>query len=966
MHHKNSFYRTLYSLLAVALFFFMKTPAAKADALAAPRLQSPIHIDGKLDEPAWKNALVSTPFVYLETAKLDHAPAATEVRLLTDDNAVYVGIRCEEPLRAQLQDALIPRDGAVWGQDCVEVFLSPTGQKTAFYHFMVGASGTQFDNYMVENGRLEGSPYSAIWQSAVYKGADYWSAEIRIPLSAFPFTNSSQFSSTWLVNVTRERKPVAELTSWAPVYQAFNDPQKYFQVSGMPRKPAALDLQIVSGTPVVEAVNGVGGSGAITLQTNASTAAAGDYHYQIKNTKDDTVIKTGDVKILTGDHKIDLSDVPFATLGNNTFQIELQKPVGVTATGTYLTSNLVFEPLQVDLTEPFYAGCIFPDQQIKRIEGSAKVHLLPNQLRGAALLTTLSNSDGSVVSTSKSTFADDVTAEAVPFKLDVAVLLVGDYTLDVQVQKNNQTLTKTSIPIHKLAPPTTGSSVRVDRNLNLVVNGKTIFPRTWMGDQTYLVSKTLQDEMHFPPNFVNLWSIQVNADPRRLDPADSARMTQDVLPSQKVFDGLKQSYEQNRDRKDGWVYYLADEPEGSSMSLVYLKHCYDYIKKMDPYHPVQIVSHAPQNYTTVADIITPDSYIDPQIIGGKRRLGTPMEVVRQNVTQALAASDGHRAVWDMPQAFSYAGPDGGILTSENPTLAEFRCSVYDAVANGAKGIMPYLYSSHFASWDLRYGVPFVFESLERLEPMLVAPQQPMAITVEAPDNGVDVWAKDVDGKVLLIAVNILDKPVTARINSAGLKKVSQLESFREAGSKPVKNGELTLQFAPYQVHVLSSEKMDNGLRSISDVQQQIDIANANREKTGNILYGRGKEIVWSASDDYMVTRSLWTLTDGITDDLGWKDMRSKKTAAIEMAFPTFTPRFNEAKIYSSTVQDLEFYIWKAGEWQLAGQVQGHDGPVIDLHFDEVLSTVKIKIVMPKALPGYKAELNEIELYNTDK
>jgi len=205
--------------------------------------------------------------------------------------------------------------------------------------------------------------------------------------------------------------------------------------------------------------------------------------------------------------------------------------------------------------------------------------------------------------------------------------------------------------------------------------------------------------------------------------------------------------------------------------------------------------------------------------------------------------------------------------------------------------------------------------------------------------------------------------VTARINSAGLKKVSQLVSFREAGTTPVKNGELTLQFAPYQVHVLTSEKMDSGLRSISEVQQQIDTANANRKKLGNILYGRGKEIVWSASDDYMVTRSLWTLTDGITDDLGWKDVRSKTTATVEMAFPTFIPHFTEAKIYSSTVQDLDFYIWKAGEWQLAGQVKGNNEPVIDLHFDKELSTVKIKIVMPRSLPGYKAELNEIELYN---
>jgi hypothetical protein len=305
----------------------------------------------------------------------------------------------------------------------------------------------------------------------------------------------------------------------------------------------------------------------------------------------------------------------------------------------------------------------------------------------------------------------------------------------------------------------------------------------------------------------------------------------------------------------------------------------------------------------------------------------------------------------------------GRLNSDDPNFTEFRCSVYDAIANGAKGIMPFLYSLHFSSWDLRYGVDFVYESLTHLEPMLVAPKEPMHLKVLAPENGVDVWAKHVDGKVLLIAVNVLDKQVTAQISSAELQKFSHLTGYRENLSVPLQNGKFSLQFTPYQVQILTSEKMDTGLSSVSDMMQQIAIANANRKKSGNILYGRGKEIEWTASDDYMVTKSLWTLTDGITDNLGWQDVRGQKTAEIEMAFPTFTPTFNEAKIYSSTIQDLDFYIWKAGEWQLVGQVKDAKGQMIDLHFGKELSTVKIKIAMPKSLAGEKAELNEIELYD---
>lgn len=960
MLHLRNLCRVLCSLSIVATFSLAKTSTANAATLTAPRLQSPITIDGKLDETAWKKALVCTPFTYLESQQLNHPPAATEALLLVDDDAVYVGFRCAEPEMAKLKDAPMPRDSEVWGQDCVEVFLSPSGRQSSLYHFMVGASGAQFDNYLVENGTLEGPPYNGVWQSAVYKGADFWSAEIRIPLSAFPFTDSSHFSSTWLVNVARERKPVPELTSWAPVYQSFSETQKYFQVSGMPRKSAALDLQIADVRPVVQAADG---SSAIILQVSAAKAAAGNYQCQIKNAESGALIKTDTIKVLTGNNAIHLNNVHFPALGESTFQITLQNAAGQIAAWTYVTSNLAFEPLQISLTEPFYAGCIFPDQHINQITGSATIHLLPDQLRGAELLASLNDASGKTLIATKSTLDARAATTPVAFTLNIATLPLGDYTLQVQVQKNNQTLASTATSIRKLTSPS-GSSVRIDRHLNLVVNGTPIFPRTWMGDENYLNSKTAREEMHLPGPFVNLWHVQVNADPRRLDPDDKTRSTQDVTPSQKVLDGLQQTYEQNRNRKDGWVYYLADEPEGTHMSLVYLKYCYDYIKKLDPYHPVLIVSMAPQNYVSAADIVAPDSYIDPRIIDGKRRLGRSMRVAGQNIRLALLAGSGRTAVWNMPQAFNYAGPLDGRPNSDNPNFTEFRCSVYDAIANGAKGIIPFLYGLHFASWDLRYGVDFVYESLAHLEPFLVAPQEPMSLKVQELDNAVDVWAKNVDGKVLLIAVNTSDKPVSATISSGELKPYSSLVGYREDISVPVQKGALTLQFAPYQVHLLTSEKMDAGLNSVFDVLQQIATANANRQKPGNFLYGRGKEIQWTASDDYMKTSSLWTLTDGITDDLGWQDVLHKAPAEIEMAFPNnFTPRFNEAKIYSSTIQDLDFYIWKDGEWQLAGQVKDATGPVIDLHFDRELSTEKIKITMPKSLPGEKAELNEIELFD---
>src|SRR3954470_7756586 len=57
-------------------------------ALAAPRT-SPIVLDAKLDEPAWKTATPISDFTQLDPDEGKPASQRTEVRFLFDDDALY-------------------------------------------------------------------------------------------------------------------------------------------------------------------------------------------------------------------------------------------------------------------------------------------------------------------------------------------------------------------------------------------------------------------------------------------------------------------------------------------------------------------------------------------------------------------------------------------------------------------------------------------------------------------------------------------------------------------------------------------------------------------------------------------------------------------------------------------------------------------------------------------------------------
>jgi len=84
------------------------------------RATSPVTIDGRMDEPAWKTARSVGDFVFpwRESGKKEQ----TVAKMLWDDRCLYVAYRCEDALFwADHSD----RDSSVWMDDCVEVFTAP-------------------------------------------------------------------------------------------------------------------------------------------------------------------------------------------------------------------------------------------------------------------------------------------------------------------------------------------------------------------------------------------------------------------------------------------------------------------------------------------------------------------------------------------------------------------------------------------------------------------------------------------------------------------------------------------------------------------------------------------------------------------------------------------------------------------------------------------------------------------------
>ena len=82
--------------------------------LSAPVFSS-ISIDGVLDEPEWQSATVFRDFVTVEPLTGEKAKYATEVRLMTDDDGVYVGFTNYQPASVRRVNRRFPRDSRIHG-----------------------------------------------------------------------------------------------------------------------------------------------------------------------------------------------------------------------------------------------------------------------------------------------------------------------------------------------------------------------------------------------------------------------------------------------------------------------------------------------------------------------------------------------------------------------------------------------------------------------------------------------------------------------------------------------------------------------------------------------------------------------------------------------------------------------------------------------------------------------------------
>ncbi|MDA1080451.1 MAG: DUF5916 domain-containing protein [Gemmatimonadetes bacterium] len=208
---------------------------ASAPEATAVRADGPVRVDGRLDEQAWRSARVLDGFVQSEPIEGNPASERTEVRVLFDANALYVGAWLFDRDPAAIVVGETRRDASLTDADAVSIILDTYLDRQNGFVFATTPAGIEYDGQVTREGqggagaqvrqqRGAGGGFNlnwdGRWEVATSRDGEGWYAEFRIPFSTLRYGRGG--SQRWGLNVSRTIRRRNEEAFWAPVPRQFD------------------------------------------------------------------------------------------------------------------------------------------------------------------------------------------------------------------------------------------------------------------------------------------------------------------------------------------------------------------------------------------------------------------------------------------------------------------------------------------------------------------------------------------------------------------------------------------------------------------------------------------------------------------------------------------------------------------------------------------------------------------------
>jgi hypothetical protein len=201
--------------------------AQRNTASAQPTPLGP-QINGPMDPSRWHTAAILSGFT--EFGGQARAQTQTQVWVTYDAKRLYVGFQCQQAggtPRAEVTQ----RDGPVYTDDAVEVFIQPDPAKSEYLQFVGNSRGAFLD------GKGTDPTWDGPFEYRAAAGEGAWFGALSITWEALGMT-APQPGQQIGFNVCRDQMtPSHALSCWSPLVSSFHDPARFGRLALDPEAP---------------------------------------------------------------------------------------------------------------------------------------------------------------------------------------------------------------------------------------------------------------------------------------------------------------------------------------------------------------------------------------------------------------------------------------------------------------------------------------------------------------------------------------------------------------------------------------------------------------------------------------------------------------------------------------------------------------------------------------------------------
>ena len=183
----------------------------------AVRTEEPPKIDGDINDEVWSKALLVKEFLQNEPYNLEAPTIETEVRVLYDDDNLYIAYNNIDPNPDKIMARRTRRDdwmaGFEFNSDWVGFGIDSRNDDKTGYWFAVNAAEVQVDVAISGDGYggFDGT-WNAVWDSKVQFNDQGWSVEVRVPFNVFQYSKTKV--QEWGVTFQRAHFEKQEEVNW--------------------------------------------------------------------------------------------------------------------------------------------------------------------------------------------------------------------------------------------------------------------------------------------------------------------------------------------------------------------------------------------------------------------------------------------------------------------------------------------------------------------------------------------------------------------------------------------------------------------------------------------------------------------------------------------------------------------------------------------------------------------------------